>query len=106
MECITCTWCSSWKGSSAAKVINQHLKKSVSHTKERRARVLSSKNRPCSEDIRSYMNLPCPEEDQENTSCLGSEVVIQLSSDSEYDYDDSDDSDASADELETADLGK
>ena len=33
-ECIICTWCD-WKGSQLVKVINQHIKKSITHKKER-----------------------------------------------------------------------
>ena len=57
-ESIVCTWCK-WKGSHILKVINQHVKKSVSHQKKR-AHILgedSTRNESQgSRDIRSYFS--------------------------------------------------
>ena len=52
-ECIKCHWCSSFKGSIEARVINQHLKSSKMHLMERRRHVHPDPTEGVT-DIRTY----------------------------------------------------
>ena len=58
MECIACSWCASFKGSIEARVVNQHVTHSKSHTSERKKRLFPNEYiDPMKgvKDIRTYL---------------------------------------------------
>ena len=56
-ECVKCSWCPPWKGSRMAKVINQHMRKSVSHSKARNKslNIEDPSTQGVQQDIRTFL---------------------------------------------------